>query len=198
MVSVRTFIALELPEELKKSLGRLQAKFRERTGGVKWVRPENMHLTLKFLGDIKAEMVTPVAGALAKLCAGRAPLCFDAAGLGAFPNSRNPKVLWAGMEADDSLSSFHGELEAALADLGFSREDRPFAPHVTLGRLRDGLARKDVAGLIEEHCAERFGRFAADRITFFKSELKPSGPVYEALQTSILMHNAQAAEDTDG
>ena len=185
MSSIRTFIALELPEELKKSLRRLQAAFRQHIAGVKWVRPENMHLTLKFLGDISPDRVPPVAAALEGLAAGRAPFFFDAAGIGAFPNSRNPKVLWAGMEAEDSLKLFHAELEAALAAMGFAREDRPFAPHLTLGRLRDGRERKLVAGLMEQHADERFGRFAAERITFFKSELKPSGPVYEVLQTSI-------------
>ena len=190
MGSIRTFIALELPEELKKNLGRLQAQFREGASAVKWVRPENIHLTLKFLGDIQADMVAPVASALEKLAAGREPFSFEVAGIGAFPNGRNPKVLWAGMLIDDRLRFFQQELETALAGMGFAREDRPFAAHLTLGRLRDGLARKDIAGLIEQYGAERFGRFTADHIVFFKSELKPSGPVYEAINNITLMKNA--------
>lgn len=186
MDSIRTFIALELPEELKTSLGRLQAALRDLVPGVKWVRPENMHLTLKFLGDTSPGRVAPVASVLERLAAGRAPFFFDAAGIGAFPNCRNPKVLWAGLQAGQSLNLFYGELEAALADLGFAREARPFAPHLTLGRLRDGRARKALAGLLEQYGSERFGRFAADRIVFFKSDLRPSGPVYEALKSITL------------
>ena len=190
MESIRTFIALELPEELKKSLGRLQSKFMERASAVKWVRPESIHLTLKFLGDINADRVAPVERALEKLAAGIEPFFFDVAGIGAFPNCRNPKVIWAGMQADDRLNMFLEELETALADMGFAREERPFAPHLTLGRLRDGRARKDVAGLIEQYGAERFGRFSADHIIFFKSELKPSGPVYREIKNFTLMKNA--------
>lgn len=186
MDAIRTFIALELPEELKKSLGRLQATLRERVPGVKWVRPDNLHLTLKFLGDTSPASIAPVGQALERLAAGRPPFSFDAAGIGAFPNSRNPKVLWAGLQAGEGLGRFHGELEAALAGLGFAREERPFAPHLTLGRLRDGRARKALAGLLEQYGAERFGRFAADRLVFFKSDLRPSGPVYEALKSITL------------
>ena len=190
MGSIRTFIALELPEELKKSLGRLQSKFMERAAGVKWIRPESMHLTLKFLGDTRVDSVLPVTRAIEKLVAGIDPFSFDVAGIGAFPNCRNPKVLWAGMQVDDRLNMFHEDLETALAGIGFASEDRPFAPHLTLGRLRDGRARKDVAGLIEQYGSERFGRFSADHIIFFKSELKPSGPVYREIKNFTLMKNA--------
>jgi RNA 2',3'-cyclic 3'-phosphodiesterase len=190
MGSFRTFIALELPEELKKSLGRLQAKFKEFASGVKWVRPENIHLTLKFLGDINPDRVAPVSAVLERLAHDAAPFLLDVAGIGAFPNDRNPKVLWAGMQIDDRLHVFQQEIETALAATGFAREQRPFAPHLTLGRLRDGRARRDIAGLIEQYSSERFGRFTADRIVFFKSELQPSGPVYEAIKNITLMKNA--------
>ena len=190
MEAIRTFIALELPEELKKSLGRFLSGLRERAPGVKWVRPESIHLTLKFLGDIGADAVPAVGGALESASRGAGAFSFEAAGIGAFPNSRNPKVVWAGMRIDDRLREFQQLLDAALAGIGIAREERPFAPHVTLGRLRDGRARKSVAELIERHGAERFGRFTADRLVFFKSELKPAGPVHEPLKIITLPKTA--------
>ena len=190
MESIRTFIALELPAGLKAGLARMQKTFMQSTAGVKWVRPESIHLTLKFLGATSMEQVDTVCGVLDHLTRNVAPFSFDVTGMGAFPNSRNPKVIWAGMQVEDRLKAFHQELETALAAMGFAAEDRPFAPHLTLGRLRDGLARKDIAGLIEQFSSERFGRFEADHIIFFKSELKPSGPVYTALKDITLLKNA--------
>jgi RNA 2',3'-cyclic 3'-phosphodiesterase len=190
MESIRTFIALELPAELKAGLARMQKTFMQSTAGVKWVRPESIHLTLKFLGDTRMDKVPKVCAALESLTQGVAPFMIDVAGMGAFPNSRNPKVLWAGVQVEDRLKAFHDNLETSLAGIGFAAEDRPFAPHLTLGRLRDGLARKDIAGLIEQHEAERFGRFDAGHIIFFKSELKPSGPVYDEIKNITLKKNA--------
>ncbi len=190
MESIRTFIALELPAELKAVLARMQKTFMQSTAGVKWVRPEAIHLTLKFLGATSMEKVDMVCGVLDHLTRDVAPFSFDATGMGAFPNSRNPKVIWAGLQVEDRLKVFQEELETALADKGFAAEDRPFAPHLTLGRLKDGLARKDIAGLIERFSSEHFGRFEADHVIFFKSELKPSGPVYKAIKDITLMKNA--------
>lgn len=190
MEFMRTFIALELPVGLKAGLARMQKTFMQKTAGVKWVRPESIHLTLKFLGATSMEKAAEVCGVLDSLTRDVAPFSFDVTGIGAFPNSRNPKVIWAGMQVEDRLKAFHQELETALACIGFAAEDRPFAPHLTLGRVRDGLARKDIAGLIEQFNSEPFGRFEADRIIFFKSELKPSGPVYKAIKDITLLKNA--------
>ena len=190
MESIRTFIALELPDELKKGLARMQKTFMQSTAGVKWVRPESIHLTLKFLGATSMEKVDNVCRVLERLARDAAPFSFEVSGIGAFPNSRNPKVLWAGLRVEDRLKAFQKALETELADIGFATEGRPFAPHLTLGRIRDGLVRKDIAGLIEQFGAERFGGFTADHIIFFKSDLKPSGPVYEAIKDITLMKNA--------
>ncbi|MCX5899785.1 MAG: RNA 2',3'-cyclic phosphodiesterase [Proteobacteria bacterium] len=190
MESIRTFIALELPDELKMSLARLQKTFMQSTAGVKWVRPESVHLTLKFLGATSMEKVGTVCRVLERLARDVSPFFFEVSGIGAFPNSRNPKVLWAGLRVEDRLKAFQEALETELADIGFATEGRPFAPHLTLGRIRDGLVRKDIAGLIERFSAERFGGFTSDHIIFFKSDLKPSGPVYEAIKDITLMKNA--------
>jgi 2'-5' RNA ligase len=153
---------------------------------VKWVKPESIHLTLKFLGDIRPDRVERVAALLARLTAGCAPFAFEAAGIGAFPNERNPKVIWAGLKTDRRLIDFQEKLDEALAGIGFAREDRPFSPHLTLGRLRDGRSRKEIAALIERHAAGSFGRFEAGTVIFYKSDLRPAGPVHTPLKEFIL------------
>jgi 2'-5' RNA ligase len=106
METIRTFIALELPDELKAALARMQKTFMQSSAGVKWMRPESIHLTLKFLGATSMDKVDIVCGVLDHLTRDVAPFSFDATGMGAFPNSRNPKVIWAGLQVEDRLKVF--------------------------------------------------------------------------------------------
>jgi len=182
METLRTFIALELPGEIKDKLTRLQQRFTQRTAGVRWVKPGAMHLTLKFLGPTREDQVSGVAGVLEQTASGVAPFVFDVAGIGAFPNTRNPKVIWAGMSFDARLSTFQEQLETGLARIGFPKEKRSFSPHLTLGRVREGAARKELSSLIDEYGNENIGRVEATRVVFFRSELMPSGPVYSVLK----------------
>ena len=182
METLRTFIALELPEQAKKKLSLLQQKFMEGTAGVKWVKPDNIHLTLKFLGSTREDKAEEVSRVLEQAAQGVSPFVFDIAGIGAFPNTKNPKVLWAGLSADERLSAFQEGLETALAAIGFSREDRPFSPHLTFGRLKDGRARKELSGLLEKLSNENIGRVEASHVIFFRRDLQPSGPVYSAIK----------------
>lgn len=129
MAKIRTFIALELPSELQKALAGLQGTLRSRTDCMRWVKPENIHLTLKFLGPTEEGLVDPISTILANLCKGVAPFRTQIAGLGAFPNARNPKVIWVGMPGElKELSAFQQQLEDALAHIGFAKEKRSFSP----------------------------------------------------------------------
>jgi len=184
MAKIRTFIALELPQEMKKALADLQAELRSRTDCVRWVKPEHIHLTLKFLGPTEEGLVEPVARILSNLAQGVTPFRTQIAGLGAFPNSRNPKVMWVGMPGEQgSLLKFQQQLEDALAPVGFAKEKRLFAPHLTLGRVKEGKGKRELEQLIETYQSKNLGNFAADKIIFFRSDLQPSGPVYSALKT---------------
>lgn len=178
----RTFIALELSEPVKKSLVRVQQQIGSKTGGIKWVRPENMHLTLKFLGATAEDKIGAVAEVLARAAAGVTGIEMVVSGFGAFPNRSNPKVVWAGLETGDVLFKLHKEIDLSLEPLGFQREKRPFSPHLTLGRVRDAKARKMLRTVFEKIPAEPIGWFTADRLTFYKSELMPQGPVYSILK----------------
>jgi 2'-5' RNA ligase len=184
MAKIRTFIALELPQDLKKALADLQGKLRSRTDCVRWVRPEHIHLTLKFLGPTEEGLVDSIGRILANLAQGLSLFRTQIAGLGAFPNSRNPKVIWVGMPGEQgSLLKFQQQLEDALAPVGFAKEKRSFAPHLTLGRVKEGKGKKELEQLIAEYHNENLGNFAADTLIFFRSDLHPSGPVYSALKT---------------
>lgn len=182
METIRTFIALELPEGLKAALSQIQRKFMQRSPCVRWVQPAHMHLTLKFLGATRIDTVPEVSRVLEQTTKGAAPFVYTVSGLGAFPNARNPKVIWAGMQIDDRLVSFQEKLENGLAALGFPKEKRPFAPHLTLGRVKEGKERKELSALLETFGGEDMGRVECSRVIFFRSDLKPSGPVYSILK----------------
>ena len=184
MAKIRTFIALELPPELKLALASLQGNLRSRTDCVRWVKPEHIHLTLKFLGPTEEGLVEPVGRILANLAQGVSPFRTQIAGLGAFPNSRNPKVIWIGMPGEQAiLLKFQQQLEDALAPVGFAKEKRSFAPHLTLGRIKEGKGKKELEQLITEYQNKDLGNFAADTLILFRSDLHPGGPVYSSLKT---------------
>jgi 2'-5' RNA ligase len=184
MAKIRSFIALDLPEDLKKGLQNLQDKVRRHTDCVRWVKPDNIHLTLKFLGAIEESQVEPIARILENMTAGIAPFKLHVAGVGAFPNARNPKVIWVGMDDNQQrLVLFQEKLEETLAAIGFAPEKRSYSPHLTLGRVKESRAKRDIEQLIEKHKNQDMGYFTADTIVFYRSDLQPSGPIYSSLKT---------------
>jgi 2'-5' RNA ligase len=184
MAKIRTFIALELPEALKKAFANLQARLREQTDCVRWVRPDHIHLTLKFLGPTDEGLVEPVSRILENISKSAPPFSLMMAGIGAFPNTRNPKVVWAGMQGPiDTLIKFQASLEQALSVVGFAQEKRPFAPHLTLGRVKDSRGKKNLEMVLEKFKAQEIGTYTADTIVFYRSDLQPAGPIYSALKT---------------
>ena len=143
---MRLFIALNLPDEVRRALYDATAPLREAAPrGVAWLRPEGLHLTLKFLGDVEEARVADVASALARVAAGHAAVRVVVSGVGAFPSLARPRVVWAGVEATPRLELLQHDVEAACAALGFEVEGRAFRPHVTLGRVRPAARASDAA-----------------------------------------------------
>ncbi|NIM44435.1 MAG: RNA 2',3'-cyclic phosphodiesterase, partial [Nitrososphaeria archaeon] len=136
---IRSFIAIELPEEIRLELARLEDSLK--SGGisfVKWVNPLGIHLTLKFLGNVAPAMVAKITTAMAEVAGGRTPFRLEVGRLGIFPNIRQPRLAWVGVEGEvDKLAKLQRQIDASLSLLGFPKEQRPFTPHLTLGRLRD-------------------------------------------------------------
>jgi 2'-5' RNA ligase len=178
----RTFIALEIKENIKELLAGIQQKIGSKTGGIKWVKPKNMHLTLKFLGSTRKDKIEDISHILENAAGGLTRFNVSVSGLGAFPSSSNPKIIWAGLKADDVLYEFQKDIDISLESLGFAKEKRPFSPHLTIGRVRDSRAKKNLRDAFEQTRTEP-GSFEAENITFYKSDLMPEGPVYTVLKS---------------
>jgi RNA 2',3'-cyclic 3'-phosphodiesterase len=181
---IRAFLALDPPEEVLTEIGAVQNRLRKLIeGDIRWVRPEGIHLTLKFFGDIFPSNVADIVGVVEKAASGELPFSLAIGGAGVFPDPHRPRVLWLGMSGDvERLVAFQKRLDQAFLQIGFSCEERPFRPHLTLGRIKTsrgliGLARALEKG--EECTAERF---TASGLSLMQSELTPKGAVYKKLK----------------
>lgn len=154
-------------------------------GGLRPVRPEGVHLTLKFLGDVPADRISAIGDAVGRAATPHTPFALSVSGVGAFPSGRAPRVLWAGIAGDlDRLVALHASVDGCLAELGFARERRAFNPHLTLARLRDSASREDRALSLRVLQANQPGdewSFDVDGVALFQSTLGPGGAVYRRL-----------------
>ena len=187
MTTLRTFIAVELDDELQRNIDDLQARLREQmpARSVRWVRADGIHLTLKFLGDTTAEQVEQVKVALAEAAAEARPFTFTVGGLGCFPNTRAPRVVWVGLqEVTGELRRLRDAVETHVAPLGFPTEKRAFSPHLTLGRVQRYASKSEGREIGEAVAATQLGtldEMSVTAVSYIKSDLKPSGAVYTTL-----------------
>lgn len=187
MSTLRTFIAIELDEGLKENVARLQDQLQMKMPprSVRWVRPEGIHLTLKFLGDTTTHQVDQVKEALARVAAGARPITFGVGGVGCFPHTRRPRVVWVGLhEPAGHLACLRDAVEAHVAPLGFPTEKRPFSPHLTLGRVHRRASNADVRQVGEVVAASGIGdigEMTATGVSYIQSKLTPGGAVYTTL-----------------
>ena len=177
--SIRTFVAVELPPGLRTALAGVPAAASlPRGASVRWTRPENLHLTLRFLGDTQEEQLAPLSRALDEIAAGSASFEVELGAAGAYPDAQSARILWVGIgDADRKLRRLGNQVEAAVRGLGWKREGRPFEPHLTLARLRR-LARLPSGAWIESvpRC-----RFSVKDVALIRSTLKPAGAEYDLL-----------------
>lgn len=183
MEQVRSFIAIELPEELKRELSRLETRLRVESGnGIKWVNPESIHLTLKFLGYVDSDKLGEILAAMGQAVQGITPFRLEVNGLGAFPNLSRVQVVWVGLVGEiDKLSRMVERIESLVSPLGFPREDRPFAPHLTLARMGNRVSPEDRRRLGQLIAGTRFAPNQAievNSVSLMKSELTREGAVY--------------------
>jgi len=204
---VRAFIAVDIPDNLRRSLAEVAGRLGGLGGDVKWVRPAGIHVTLKFLGEIGEERVDEVAEAMARAAAGKRPFEVTLAGLGAFPPKGPPRVIWVGIDRGaEELTRLAAEVDCLCAGLGFEPERRPFRAHVTLGRVRSP---RGIGKLADEVRGGRGGRgggaggaggggwsgfsaepFMAGSVKLMRSDLRPSGAVYTCLREVALGQEA--------
>jgi RNA 2',3'-cyclic 3'-phosphodiesterase len=192
--NMRAFIAIELPQETKDAIGKLQAVLKQAGADVKWVKPENIHLTLKFLGEVADNKIIEVVNILEESVKGSEGFYIRPCSIGAFPKIPSPKVIWIGIDKGGSQTKLIAqELEERLAQTGIPKEGRPFSSHITIGRTRSFLkCDKLIRELInlEANFEGRLQEFPAAKLTLFKSTLTPQGPVYEAVSSTKLKNAA--------
>jgi len=182
----RAFIAIDLPESVKSFLSEAQETLKLYGFRVKWIRPQNIHLTLKFLGDTATADIDKIVEAMTLAARNRPVVSLTAKGIGVFPNVRRPRVIWAGLNGQlEILSGLQQTLDACLADLGFARERRAFKSHLTLGRVKGNIASGRMKAAIDKLKEFESESFEINQIILFKSELRPSGAVYTKVQEIV-------------
>jgi 2'-5' RNA ligase len=179
---MRSFIAIEVPDEVKAVLVETQQRLRQSGVEASWPRPEAMHLTLKFLGEVAEEQVQPILAALLQAAQGSGPLTLQAVGVGTFPNARNARVVWVGLSGDvEALNRLQAAIEDSLVRLGMARDDRTFTPHLTLGRIKAIRSRDRWVQALDEHKTLALPPFTVTAVHLMKSELKRTGAEYTEL-----------------
>ncbi|HEY2823933.1 MAG TPA: RNA 2',3'-cyclic phosphodiesterase [Gemmatimonadales bacterium] len=185
---MRLFVAVNFPEPLRAALWDAALPLRQRRYPVKWVGPESLHLTVKFLGAVDEARERAVTGALADATRGVKAFHLGLEGFGAFPSADQPRVVWAGCDAAPPLELLHHDVERLMAAQGFPVEGRPFRPHVTLGRVRDGATAREFEALASQLADLSFrGEAMVSSVDLMQSTLSPAGSVY------VLRHAAPLA-----
>jgi 2'-5' RNA ligase len=187
---MRAFIAIELPQDIKDRISRLQDRLKKSGSDVKWVSPSNIHLTLKFLGEIDDKTRDGVCACLVEIAANTTLFTIKLGGLAAFPRMQSPRIIWIELsQGHDQTKSIVDQLENNLEKYGIDRETKPFSSHITIGRVRSAKNKEDLIRCISESESSmtgNIGEFQAGKITLFKSTLLPHGPIYEIIQETNL------------
>jgi 2'-5' RNA ligase len=180
---VRTFIAIKLTPEIISKISGMQEELKRTGAQVKWVKPENIHLTLKFLGHITSEELEKVKIATRETLKPFKSFGISISGLGAFPKIEYPRVIWVGVdEGKEELKRMTSNLEERLAQIGFAKEKREFSPHLTIGRVKSSKRKERLIEAFTKFTAAHLGSMKVDKIAIIKSELKLQGPVYTSLE----------------
>lgn len=182
---MRAFIAIEISDEVRAALKGVQDELARSRAKVKWTEPENIHVTMKFLGEIDPTQIDAIRTAMAEAATG-GPFDFEVAGVGSFPPHGRPSIIWAGVMDGTRLSEIAARLEDALAVLGFEKEHRKFAPHLTIGRVKAPQGAERLVEAIEKVRNVKFGVCRAARFVLLESRLTPAGPTYTLVAEQAL------------
>jgi RNA 2',3'-cyclic 3'-phosphodiesterase len=185
--TIRAFVAFPIPEMITIRICDIQERLKSYRLPVRWVKPENVHLTLKFFGEISLSTINDIGKVLEDTVRVYAPLMFFIKGLGIFPNIKKPRVLWIGISGDiKPLSEIQANLETNLEKKGFAKENRPFKSHLTLGRIKGDIYPENLFDILRSFSNFTSEPFEVKELVLYKSELNPSGALYTKLQTVYL------------
>lgn len=184
---LRLFIAIVPPLVVRERLAHLREQLRVLGADAKWVETENIHLTMRFLGEVESARASHISRALAEAASRHSAFPVRVQGSGVFPNRRRPRVVWVGLEGDlDALRALQVDIEAGLVPLGFAPEARGFSPHVTLGRLRSETGARALVERLDALRGEVYGQFTVDRVVLMESKLSSRGPTYHHVHDAAL------------
>ena len=181
MSQVRAFLAIDLDDDLKPKINRIIKEFKQIDAKIKYVELANLHLTLKFFGDIDTEGLELLEQKIAGVVSEFEPFNIKIKGCGAFPNDNHIKVIWIGIDEDSLIRDLHDKLDLEFAKLGFDK-DRKFSTHLTIGRMKAAKNKAQVKSTIEEFKGVEIGQMEVNKISLKKSTLTPAGPIYEDLK----------------
>jgi 2'-5' RNA ligase len=186
---MRLFVALDFPDEVRDAVRELIANLRPLCKSARWVRPERMHITLKFIGHVPAEKLDPIRAALASVRSS-APVEMHFRGVGFFPNERRPRVAWCGMEVSQNLAQLAADIERGLEPLGIAREQRAFVPHLTLARFESPHGVDKLVRHVQKMTPPDFGSARETEFHLYESTLKRSGAEYKKLESFAFVKGA--------
>jgi len=190
MSVIRTFIAIALPAPLQQKLDEAAGLLKNnQTRAIRWVAGKNIHLTLKFLGEVDSNKIAAISQVIQAESQPIKPFELSVGGAGAFPSLRKPRVVWIGVQAPQVLAGLASAIDRGTQSLGFPGEDRPFSPHLTLGRVSQNASPQEVQSIAQvllNATIGKLGSFTVNQVTLFRSDLQPKGPVYTPLFTCAL------------
>lgn len=181
--SIRCFIAIEIPEPIQNRLARIQDTLRRQIQKASWVKPSNIHLTLKFLGDVDPADLESIGGAIKAATSRHRSFSLRIGGVGAFPNLARPRVIWAGVKVgSERVSALAQDINIALNHCGFSLDTKKFNPHLTIARLKERIDLRPYTNRYRQYDRIDGAEMSVDTISLIQSQLHPTGAIYSTLQ----------------
>jgi len=180
-MNLRCFIAIEIPDRIRKEISVLIDTLKKYPADVKWIPAESLHLTLMFLGNTPEILLPKIEDSLSAVVASYEPFYITIGDTGVFPNRKFPRVCWIGIEDTGMLKTLQGEIEHSMKQFGFRTEDREFNPHLTIGRVRSRQGMINIVNELDNYRGRTFGGIMVKNISIMKSELKPEGAEYTCL-----------------
>lgn len=181
---IRCFIAIEIPDAIQTLLISAQEELNRSVRGASWVKRGNIHLTLKFLGDVAPNQISTIKDSIEQVANARSPFSLEIGGIGTFPNLTRPRIIWAGVKTGvDEVISISNEIDAGLSQHGYEREEKPFRPHLTLARLKRRINLKPFVDVFHQYDTINGATLIVNQIQVVESQLRQSGAVYTPLET---------------
>jgi 2'-5' RNA ligase len=188
---MRCFIAINLDDSLKEKIGSAITRLRSGKWDVRWVPAKNLHITLRFLGETSDDLAEKIKGELSGISRHHGHFDLNCRGVGVFPDRKRPRVIWIDLIYPEELKQLQKQIDEYLATIGFERDDRPFSPHLTIGRVRSLRGTELFIRAMEGLKDEDFGNIGVDKIFLMKSDLKPAGAQYSVVAEFPLTKEGQ-------